>query len=151
MARMLPLRRRLLALVMLAAGVSAHAAFRCDTQGTVTYSDVACDGSPALPATDLRTPATIKAAQAHALRQTAADKIQLQRLEAARNKLEHAERKERLHASAVAGAHRRKCETLAQRRKWADEDAATASGRHVEKASRKARRVTEQYVLECQS
>ncbi len=148
---MLPFQRSLLAVLMLAAGVSAHATFRCDTQGKVTYSDVACDGSLAVPATDLRTPATIKAEQDNALRQAAADKLRLQRLEAARNKLEHAERKERLHASAVASAQRRKCETLAQRRKWADEDAASASGRRIEKTSRKARRVAEQYVLECPS
>ncbi|MDY7575278.1 hypothetical protein [Actimicrobium sp. CCI2.3] len=151
MARTLQLRHSVLGLLMFASCMSTHAAFRCDTQGKVTYSDVACDGAVAMPATDLRPPATIKAEQDEARRRAAAEKVQLQQLEAARNKAEHAERKERLHASAVASAYRRKCETLAQRRKWATEDAATAPNRHVEKASRKARRIAEQYVLECES
>jgi response regulator RpfG family c-di-GMP phosphodiesterase len=150
-ARTLPLRCGFLSLLMLASCASAATTFRCDTQGKVTYSDVACDGALALPAADLRAPATIKAEQDEALRQAAANKVQVQRLEAARNKVEHAERKERLHASAIASARQRKCETLAQRRKWANEDASAASGRHAEKASRKARRVAEQYELECKA
>ncbi|MFT5531997.1 MAG: hypothetical protein ACI8WM_000204 [Burkholderiaceae bacterium] len=145
------LKRGLLALLMLATCMSAHAVFRCDAQGKVTYSDVACEGGIAVPASDLRAQATMNAERDDAMRRAAAEKVQLQRLEVTRSKAEHAERKERLHASAVASARRRKCETLDQRRKWADEDAATATGRHAEKALRKARRIAEQYVLDCKA
>jgi hypothetical protein len=151
MARSSLIPRGMVAVLMLAASMSVHAAFRCDDNGKVSYSDVACAGGATVPTTDLRAPATIKAEQDDALRRAAADKVRLQRLEADRSKAERTERKERLHASAVASAQRRKCETLAQRRKWADDDVATASSRNAEKTRRKARRIAEQYTLDCQA
>lgn len=138
-------------LLILVSGASAHAAFRCDAHGKVTYSDVACDGGVLVSSSDLRGQATIKAEQDDASRRATTDRMQLQRFEESRKKIEHAERKERLHASTVASAKLRKCEMLEQRRKWAEEDVATASSRNTEKARRKARRIAEQYVLDCKA
>ncbi len=137
-------------LLMTSAKAQAEATFRCDADGKISYSDVACPGGKVLPAADLRAPATVQA-ESHAAQQRAqADKKQLLTLEENRQKEEHADRKARQHALNVANAQRRKCDALALRKKWLD-DEASASHRVSAKAKRKSQRLAEQHALQCQA
>lgn len=136
--------------LLLTTSAGAQATFRCDIDGKVSYSDVACPGGKVLPAPDQRPPATVQADAQAAQQRAQADKQQLRALEESRQKEEHADRKARQHAVNVANAQRRKCDALALRKKWL-EDEASASHRVSAKAKRKSQRLAEQHALECQA
>lgn len=143
------MRRSLLMCFLLAISVPALAAYKCELGGKVTYSDVPClDGKgQELKQTEPNTVSSRDAAQA--TQQSVREKKELTRLETLRHKREAIEEKEARQAARVAASKRKKCESLAQRVKWAQEDAAHAAGRTAEKAKRKARRLDEKYELEC--
>ena len=143
------MRRSLLMCLLLAISVPVFAAYKCEVGGKVTYSDVPCpDGKgKELKQPEPNTASSRNAAQA--TQQNARDKKELTRLETQRHKREAIEEKEARQAARAAASHRKKCDTLAQRVKWDQEDAAHAAGRSAEKAKRKARRMDEKYALEC--
>lgn len=139
-----------LALSLLAAAaamslpISAFAIYKCEANGTVTYSDAPCAGGKQLDIND-----TSPSDAADARRRAAQEKQELGRLESERHKQELQDEKERKKSARSRAALERKCASLERRRKWADEDAASAVGKSVEKARRKARRAEELFDAEC--
>jgi hypothetical protein len=83
-------------------------------------------------------------------RQLAREKNELKQLENARHKHEAKDEKRQRQAERYDAAMRKKCASLAQRKKWSEEDAAKGGTiNSIEKAKTKARRIAEQYELEC--
>jgi len=122
----------------------AFAVYKCESNGTVTYSDQHCPGGKVLDTGSA--PATGDTA-----RQNAENKAQLKRLEHERHKREAQEEKEQQRAAHAAAAKQKKCSLLARRSKWANEDAPAATGKAREKTKLKARRVAEQFEAECKT
>jgi len=134
----------LLATLLLTCATPSFAIYKCESGGKVIYSDAACINGKALQI-DAAPPADADAA----LRRAAQEKRQAEQLERSRQKRAASEDKEHKRAARAEAAQQKKCDTLARRQKWADEDAASASGRKLEAARRKARRAAEEYLAEC--
>jgi hypothetical protein len=141
---------RIVLLCLLASvAAPALAIFKCESNGRVTYGDAPCPGGKTV---NIDSTAPINAnAAAVAERQTAQEKTSLKRLENERHKREAREEKESQRVAHTAAAKQKKCSLLARRKKWADADAATATGKSSEKAKLKARRVAEQLDADCRS
>lgn len=136
-------RRALMALCLLSFSIPALAVYKCVEGGKVSYSDLACPGGRQL---DIAVPATDAASAKQRLAQ---EKSALQRLENDRHKREAKEEKEQLRIAHAMASRKRKCDALARRVKWAEEDSRLAHGRLAEKTKRKAHRLVEQYDGEC--
>ena len=143
---MTPILRVLLPAALVSAAIPAFAIYKCEAGAKVTYSDSACVSGQS---TDLGNPATRPDNTAHARRELAQQKAEVKRLENARHKQEAQQDKLRKAAARTEAARQKKCASLARRKKWADEDAATATGKSRESARRKARRANEVYGSEC--
>lgn len=137
-----------LILVLLAAmtcfSMPATALSKCESGGKVIYTDQPCATGKTVKY-DTPTANDRLAAE----RRLTADKRELQRIETERYREEA--KVERSHARIVkaAAAGKKKCNALARRKRWADEDAASSAGKAADKARRKARRADEQFQEEC--
>lgn len=124
----------------------ALAAYKCESAQGLTYSDTPCPGGKQV----VLDQGSVNAADSkQALQRAAQEKKELKELESARHKREANEEKEQKKTAKQVAAQRKKCSALAQKRKWSEEDAASAPLKSTEKAKRKARRATEKYELEC--
>lgn len=135
----------LLLFVLLSFSAPALAIYKCEFDGKVVYSDAPCHEGRMKELVITPPLSDPDAAQ----RQLAQDKKEAQRLEDRRKKHEAIEDRNRQRAAKAHEARKKKCATLALRTKWADEDAAKAAGKTVEKAKRNAQRAAEKYQLEC--
>jgi hypothetical protein len=137
----------LVASLLLPLSLPAFAAYKCDVNGSVVYRDQPCtDGKE----TQLAAPATISAKDvADAESAAKRDKAEATRLERERHKREAADEKRMNIARREAAVKERKCGVLAQRLKWAEEDARKAAGKSAAKAERRKRRAKEAYELQC--
>jgi hypothetical protein len=123
---------------------TALAIYKCEANGAVSYSDAPCLGGKQL---DITTAPNADAADA--TRRAAREKRALAQLERERRKQEQQEEKDRKKSARTRAALERKCATLDRRRKWAAEDAASATGKSAEKVKRKAHRAEEVFEAEC--
>jgi hypothetical protein len=127
----------------------ALAVYKCESGGTITYSDEPCRGGKVLeldgPASG-KTPASSAASAEH---QAALDKREARRLEKERHQREAIESKEQQRVAYVNATRQKRCASLALQKKWSEEDAATATGRSADRAMRKAQRSAEKYEAEC--
>lgn len=123
----------------------ALAVYKCESGGATSYSETPCPGGKAIDVSDRAAPAAAAQAQLQAAR----DKKELARLENARHKREAIEEKEQQRQARAYAARQKKCLSLAQRSKWATEDAAKAVGKSAAKLKLKAHRLDEKYALEC--
>lgn len=124
----------------------AFAIYKCEANGTVTYSDAPCPGGKLL---DIGESSPHDAADAQ--RRAAREKQALARIESERRKQEAKEETERRKSARAHASRERKCASLERRRKWAAEDAASATGKSADKAKRKARRAEEVFEAECRA
>jgi type IV secretory pathway VirB10-like protein len=124
----------------------ALAIYKCDSQGKVSYGDEPCPGGQAL---NIGGTPPANADTAVAEKRTAQEKTRVKRLENERHKREAQDEKELQRAAHAAAAKQKKCALLARRQKWANEDAAAATGKSSAKARLKARRVAEQFDTDC--
>jgi hypothetical protein len=122
----------------------AFAIYKCEANGAITYSDAPCPGGKQLDIPGAEQPDAANAKQ-RAMR----DKQALARLENERRKQELQDEKDRKKSARARAALEHKCATLDRRRKWAVEDAASATGKSADKAKRKARRAEELFEAEC--
>jgi hypothetical protein len=140
------MRHFLLSFSFMLLPLPALAIYKCEANGKVSYSDVPCRGAQLLNMSeDSQTMLATQTAQ----QQLAQQKAQLKQLQSARHQRETREEKEQQKTARLAAAHEKKCKAMALRVKWSQEDAASANSRSQEKAKLKARRMTEQYKLEC--
>ncbi len=136
--------RTLLFSVLIAASAPSFAIYKCESGGKIGYSDSPCPNGRKLDV-DSEPSADAPAAKEQARR----DKAALRRIDAEKRKLEAQEEKEQRRAAHANAARQKKCKTLAMRSKWADEDAASATGKSAHKARLKANRIAEQLAMEC--
>lgn len=137
-------RHALATILMLSSALPALAMYKCEDGGKISYSDTACAANG--KELDIALPPTDAAAAAQRL---AREKSELKRLESDRHKREAREEKEQQRIARALASRKKRCDTLARRVRWADEDARLAAGRAADKARRKARRMSEQYEGEC--
>lgn len=138
--------RHMLTALMMLCTAPAFAIYKCESGGRVIYSDAVCINGKVLDINAAQ-PADADAAMRHA----AQEKRQAEQLERSRQKREASEEKEHKRAARAEAAQQKKCDTLARRQKWAEEDAASAAGRKADTARRKARRAAEEYLAECRA
>ena len=141
-----PLISLMVSTALLLCSAAAHATYKCNDHGNVSYSELPCTNGqqqivPATPAT----PDSRRADQ-----QLLQQKADLQRLQKQRHQREAVEHTEQQRLARARVAQQKKCKTFAQRQKWAEEDARAAAGKKVESARHKARRAAEKYALECE-
>lgn len=131
--------------LLVSSSLPALAIYRCEAGGKVSYSDQPCANGRLVDIKAEDAPRDAGKAAA-ALSQ---DKARLRELESDRRRREDKEESERKAVARANFAKRNRCRVLEQRKNWATEDVATASGRTQEKAKRKMRRVSEQFEGEC--
>ena len=124
----------------------ALAVYKCESGGTITYSDEPCRGGKVL---ELDNPASGKTPASSAEHQAALDKREVRRLEKERHQREAIESKEQQRVAYVNATRQKRCASLALQKKWSEEDAAAATGRSVDRAMRKAQHSAEKYEAEC--
>lgn len=125
----------------------AHAAYRCEDQGKVTYSDAPC-GSQARPVATTPAPsdAEVRAAQ----RAAAQDKREANQAVKARRAEQERDFRAQQRAERNLAKQRKHCDKLAQRAKWAKEDADKGGTvKAMRKADSKRKRAEETYAMDC--
>jgi hypothetical protein len=135
--------RALLLCFLVSLSAPALAIYKCKSGDQIAYSDHPCPHGEILDAAN--SPADV----ARARKQADAEKKELHRLENARRRREAQEQKEHQRAVHDHAVKQKRCALLAQRKRWAEEDASGTTGRSNEKARIKARRVAEQMAIEC--
>ena len=135
--------------VLCAAAMTAHAqtVHKCTVDGKVSYSDQPCSDTAAAKAV-LNVPAA-PAADPDAVKSLRQQKKQADTLEKARLKRQEKDEREDAAAGRAAAAQRKKCDKLKLTKRWADEDARSATGKAADPARLKARRAGEAMALEC--
>jgi hypothetical protein len=138
--------RPLLIALLLSFCTPAFAIYKCEANGRISYNDTPCPESKHVN--------TVNASQlssdpAQAERQLTQQKNEVRQLQQERRQRETAESKQQDRNARTYAAKQKKCASSALHKKWAEEDAAQASGKSISKATRKARRAAEKYELEC--
>lgn len=136
----------LLLAILFVTSVSAQAAYKCEQQGHVSYSDTPCPNSKTI-ATSVVQPVPTDSARARD--QSVQQKAELQRMESARHRREATEETQQRRVARAYSAKQKKCKGLALHKKWADEDVRSANNKATAKAQIKARRATEKHAIEC--
>lgn len=138
----------LLLLVLLSFSAPALAVYKCESANKTIYSDLPCDTGKADSMKEIAI-ATPTVDTASAQKKLKEDKQELQRLQQRRQKQDAIEERQREKHYKAAEAKKKKCAESAQRVKWANEDAASASPKTAERAKRKAQRAAEKHQLSC--
>lgn len=124
----------------------ALAIYKCESGERVVYSDTPCrSGKTTTLDIDTGPIGGPEAAQ----QRTEQDRKELQKLENARQKQQAADERAYHKRQKAQASKKKKCDNLALRRKWAEEDAANAHPKSAERARRTARRAAERHELEC--
>ncbi|MDP9109111.1 MAG: hypothetical protein M3N23_08580 [Pseudomonadota bacterium] len=123
--------------------------FRCIEHGNVIYTDRACSDGHAVANFDLRGPTSRREAYSTALAQADSDRQHLAQLQEVRLRAERIEEQRSRRDRAHNLAHQKTCANLALRKKWSEEDAASASRRASKKSKIKMHRAAERYAVEC--
>ena len=140
------MRTALLLALLMSCSAPVLAVYKCAADGKISYSDLPCLNGRTLDTLDANAAAETGDSQ----QRLAADKAEALRLEQARHQREDQEQRAQHQAARAAASQRKKCQSLALTRRWAEEDARQAAGKSVEKARIKARRSAEKYVLTCE-
>ncbi|HEY6773710.1 MAG TPA: hypothetical protein VI140_07025 [Oxalicibacterium sp.] len=124
----------------------ALAIYKCESGDRIVYSDTPCrSGKTTTLDIDTGPIGDPETAQ----QRSEQDKKELQRLENARQKEQAADERAYRQRQKAQVSKRKKCDNLALRRKWAEEDAANAHPKSAERARRTAKRAAEKHELEC--
>ena len=123
----------------------ALAIYKCDSGGSVSYSDSPCPGGKLVPTTDSVSPAETARAEQRAKRQ----RDELGRIDAERRKTDAQELKNRNKLARAESSQTKKCAQLALRKKSTEDRVAEASKRSMAKARTKALHAADQYELQC--
>lgn len=127
----------------------AYAVNKCETGGNTIYSDQPCPAGSTSKGLAIGVNAVDPASAAAAAKRASAEKAELNRIESERDKQESASQKARERNLRAREREQKRCNALVQRKKWAEEDAATADPKNSRKAQAKARRLAERYESEC--
>lgn len=138
----------LVLLVSLTFSTSALAIYKCESGGQTVYSDTPCHNGKTERMQEIAVTAPATEAGL-AQKQAQQDKQELQRLQQRRHKQEKMDDRQQEKRNKASAAKKKKCAESAQRVKWANEDAASATGKTAERARQKAHRATEKHQLTC--
>ena len=136
--------KRLISLLLVATSIPAYAAYKCQIDGTPTYTDRPCDSdSLTLPIAPVSRGSTSE----DSLHRERAEIARLQRL---REQRERQDQQIRDLAARGAAARERKCKSLSLQLRWREEDMRNATLKDERKARIRARRAAEKLAQECQ-
>lgn len=121
----------------------AFAVYKCEQSGTITYTDVPCEGQK-LPLHSTEPPRETED------KTLSSEKKEVARLQALREQRERQEKQIRDLSARGAAARERKCKSLALQLKWREEDLREAPLNAQPKARKLARRAAEKYRTDCQ-
>jgi hypothetical protein len=125
----------------------AQPVYKCTQDGKTTYADRPCAAgrSSLLPP-----PAGIRPEGAETVAtRDARTLVELEKLRIARDQEQRRIAKADARAARAATGHRKQCERLQLRKRWADEDAARLTGRARVAAQRRSTRAREALAVEC--
>ena len=136
---------------LLAACVLSHAlaqpVYKCTHDGKTTYADRPCAQGKSV---QLPPPAGVRPEGAETVAtRDARTLVELEKLRLAREKEQQRLDKADARTARAAAAHRKQCERMRLRHRWAEEDAARLTGRSRATAQRKARRAAQAMAVEC--
>lgn len=143
--------RIILPLLLCGLCTPSHAIYKCQAQGSVTYSDRPCEGRP-LDLPPPPPPSSSSSAKSDnsgsdALRREKSEVTRLQRI---REQRERQDQQIRDLAARGAAARERKCKSLSLQLRWREEDLREANLQETKKARVRARRAAEKLAMECQ-
>jgi len=143
--------RIILPLLLCGLFTPSHAIYKCQAQGSVTYSDRPCEGRP-LDLPPPPPPSSSSSAKSDnsgsdALRREKSEVTRLQRI---REQRERQDQQIRDLAARGAAARERKCKSLSLQLRWREEDLREANLQETKKARVRARRAAEKLAMECQ-
>lgn len=145
---MLAIARFVAVLTLFFYSAASHAIYKCEENGKITYSDEQCESGSAR-AIDTTNSRLTNAAVSEATERNKRNRETLKQLESTRQKEEATEEKARQKKLRASEALRKKCQAMALKVKWSEEDAAAATGKSINKAKRTASRQREKYEAEC--
>jgi hypothetical protein len=122
--------------------LAAYAVYRCEFNGTISYSDLPCAGSQL----DLSHEPSTPHSDDH---QTKNERSEVSRLQKLREQRERQDQQIRDLAARGAAARERKCRSLALQVKWREEDVRGVTLDKAHKAKIRLRRATEKFDSEC--
>jgi hypothetical protein len=125
----------------------AQPVYKCTRGGKTTYTDRPCaTGKSAL----LPPPAGIRPEGAETVAtRDARTLVELEKLRIAREKEQQRADKADARTARAAAAHRKQCDRLHLRKRWADEDVARMTGRARAAAQRRSTRAQQALAVEC--
>lgn len=132
----------LLLFAALMSPMSAFAVYRCEQQGTITYTDVPCAGREV---EITRSTATQDKDSEHLKR----DRSEVGKLQRLREQRERQDQQIRDLAARGAAAREKKCRSLALQVKWREEDMRESTLDKAVKARTRLRRAQEKLDAEC--
>ncbi len=130
--------------------VPALAINKCEIDGKVSYTEAPCPAGKTTVLASVPAPNASAVAQAKAI--AGKDARALQKIEAEKAKQDKADlaaNKAAARNAAKQAKQQKKCAQLAQKKRWADEDAAKAGPKNQTTARSKASRAAEKMELEC--
>jgi hypothetical protein len=138
-------------IVLLAAFVltqaSAQSVYKCTQDGKTTYADRPCAHGKAV---ELPPPAGIRPEGAETVAtHDARTLLELEKLRMAREKEQERTARADARLERAAAKHRKQCERVRLRHRWATEDAARLTGRARVAAERRVRRAKDAMAVEC--
>ena len=122
--------------------MSAHAVYRCESQGVVSYSDLPCNGHEL----ELSSQPAAAARDNDVMKQERGEVSRLQKL---REQRERQDQQIRDLSARGAAARERKCRSLALQVKWREEDVRESTLDKAQKAKVRLRRAEEKFDSEC--
>lgn len=148
--------RIILPLLLCGLFTPSHAIYKCQAQGSVTYSDRPCEGRP-LDLPPPPPPSSSSSAKSDnsgsdALRREKSEVTRLQRIREQRERQDQQIRDLAARGAAARGAaaRERKCKSLSLQLRWREEDLREANLQETKKARVRARRAAEKLAMECQ-
>jgi hypothetical protein len=125
----------------------AQPVYKCTADGKTTYADRPCATGKSV---ELPPPAGIRPEGAETVAtRDARTLVELEKLRIAREKEQQRADKADARTARAAAAHRKQCDRLHLRKRWADEDVARLTGRARVAAQRRSTRAQQALAVEC--
>ena len=126
-------------------GALAQTINKCIEGGKISYSEQPCAAGAVSSMVNVPPPASSADAQA----QTQRERALAVQLERERYQRDAADARQQAREARAAAPKIKACAKLRLRKKWADDDVASAQGKQLAAAQLKARRLVDQLALEC--
>lgn len=143
------MRHYFIAFFLLCTCLPAKAIYRCEQKGTVSYADEPCAGGRSTDISEDVRDAVSPGDAAAARKQLQQQKRAVANMDREKSKEREKQSKARQVSIRKAAEKEKACQSLALKKKWAEDDLASADSRSADSARRKAQRTAEQYNVSC--